>query len=250
MIIVNEENYWRAWCKLILETKSSKGDSPAIISISSCETNSSEVEKEIQNYLDKKLQSKSKISTNDVAYTIFPQQFWELKMKEGREVFYKEYSQKILPRMKARFRANAYGTYFDRIINFQGVKKNKISHINQLEHIIHCLTSSGKKRRATALQIAIFNPNTDHTEQPVRGFPCLQQISLNYNLDGLTLTALYPAQYLVAKAFGNYKGICQLASFISQFCGIKINKVNILITQPKLDMSISKNEMIQIQGWI
>jgi thymidylate synthase len=86
--------------------------------------------------------------------------------------------------------------------------------INQLEHVIQ--TYLGDNHRRSALQITIFDPHSDHTNQKQRGFPCLQSVSIApLGAGELAITGYYPVQYIFAKAYGNYLGLCRLGNFIA-----------------------------------
>src|SRR5207244_394769 len=92
-----------------------------------------------------------------------------------------------LPRLRARDRRNRTGTYFQRMIAFEGTDRKANNETrNQLEHIISLwpTNANSSRPRQSALQIGIFDPAKDHNRSPRSIFPCLQQVSLAYDDSG------------------------------------------------------------------
>src|SRR5262249_6257528 len=113
-------------------------------------------------------------------------------------------------RLRRRYPQNRNGLYFERMIAYGAAEER----INQLEHVIQ--TYRGDNHRRSALQITIFDPHSDHTNQRQRGFPCLQSVSIAPLSSGdLAITGYYPVQYVFAKAYGNYLGLCRLGKFMA-----------------------------------
>jgi thymidylate synthase len=120
------------------------------------------------------------------------------------------------------FVSKRYGLYFDRLISY-GHSKQKV---NQLEYIIKTRTEHNNRRRS-ALQASVINPHLDHDNMPVRGFPCLQQVSFApLNGGGLSITGYYPQQYIIDRAYGNYLGLCRLGHFMANELGLKFVEMN------------------------
>lgn len=61
-----------------------------------------------------------------------------------------------------------------------GLTREGRRDVNQLQHVVGLLRRKPRPRKS-ALQLACFDPAKDHTGQPVRGFPCLQQVSVAYD---------------------------------------------------------------------
>jgi thymidylate synthase len=128
------------------------------------------------------------------------------------------------------------------MISFEGtVTRKGKRHIeikNQLKHIVEIWHRDGKNHkrpRQSALQVAIFDPTKDHTGQPVRGFPCLQQVSFSYDDDGgLAVNAYYPTQYMFDRAYGNYLGLCHLGDFMAHEMGLNLVRFTCYIGHPEL----------------
>ena len=142
--------------------------------------------------------------------------------KLTRHQLYDRY-RRIIPRV-LRYRLNRYGVYFQRLIGYDHDDTYK-NGINQLEHIIQ--TWYRGNHRKSALQAAIFDPRKDHTNQRMRGFPCLQQVAFApQGVDGLMVTGLYATQYIFERAYGNYLGLCRLGQFMAHEMGKQLTQVN------------------------
>ena len=130
-------------------------------------------------------------------------------------------------------RRNRYGVYFQRLIAF-GHGGADDRGVNQLEHVIK--TWHNGNHRRTALQAAIFDPNSDHTNQPRRGFPCLQQVAFaQEGKEGFGVTGFYATQYIFERAYGNYLGLCRLGRFMAQEMGRQLTQVTCIASPAKCD---------------
>ena len=119
---------------------------------------------------------------------------------------------------------------------FSGVKRDKPKQVDQLSFVIGLLKHRARRwPRQSALQISCFDPAKDHTGQPVRGFPCLQQVSVVHDGQGsFALSAYYPTQYIFDRGYGNYLGLCHLGVFIAYETGLKFVRLNCFIGRPEL----------------
>lgn len=178
---------------------------------------------DIREALDRALAAHEKLSVDTVASTIFPKSRWKPELGRGR--LFERYA-KMLPGIKKADPRNRNGTYFERMTAFGPGK------INQLEHIVR--TYAGGNRRRSALQAVIFDPAIDHTDQPQRGFPCLQYVSFA-PFDGtkLRVTGVYATQYLFEKAYGNYLGLYNLGRFMAHELGLELAHLNCIASVAK-----------------
>jgi thymidylate synthase len=97
---------------------------------------------------------------------------------------------------------------------------------NQLDFILKSRLENGNRRRSI-LQIAIVEPEKDITNQRVRGFPCLQQVSFAPFGNGeLAVNGFYGSQYIYDKAYGNYVGLLNLGRFVAHELGLKLTQLN------------------------
>ena len=81
------------------------------------------------------------------------------------------------------------------------------------------------------MQAGLFDPHKDHTHQPMRGFPCLQQVSFaRCGNTGLSITGYYATQYVVERAYGNYLGLCRLGRFMAHEMGLRFERMVCIAT--------------------
>jgi hypothetical protein len=129
---------------------------------------------------------------------------------------------------------------------YSGLKKGKPITINQIEHVLgrwNHRKAIGSRPRASELQLACFDPAKDHTGQALRGFPCLQQISLTYEGNELALAACYPTQYVFDRGYGNYLGLCRLGLFLAHEMGLRLTRVSFFIGSPRLGDNVRKQAL-------
>jgi thymidylate synthase len=92
---------------------------------------------------------------------------------------------------------------------------------NQLEFALNTYGSRNGVRRSV-LQVAVFNPNHDHSKAAQLGFPCLQHVTFAPVDGGLCLNGFYASQYMVERAYGNYVGLCRLGQFAAHELGLRL----------------------------
>jgi len=174
-----------------------------------------------------------------IAGTIFPDSIWKWT-KGDREKFFGSYINSI-PRI-LRCQGNCHGIYFARMVAFPDQSCNTK---NQLEQIIN--TWNNGNHRHSALQIAVFNPFTDLTDQRRRGFPCLQQLAFypegSNGAEGLSIVAFYANQNLIEKGYGNYLGLYRLGKFVAQEMGLQLSKVVCVASALKLGKAPKRDSM-------
>ena len=256
--LISESNLSVAWARAFLEgmKKTNSALAPLTISLGGFSGIPKE-DVEIRRIVDGALGRYAKtFSCNVSASTIFPLKFWEMIGKPDCSELAKQYLTDILPRLKARDpNHNKYGTYFERMVDFHGLgregKEFKHVNINQLAHIIgewkRC-GKNGRHPRHSAMVVSCFDPAKDHTHQPVRGFPCLQQVSFGCDkAGGLSVSAYYPTQYLFDRAYGNYLGLSHLGRFMATQLRLKLKRINVFIGRPELG-SIGKTKLRDIAG--
>jgi hypothetical protein len=171
----------------------------------------------IRNGLDDALIKNGKFQSHTTANTIFPIALWNPGMDS--RVLYNRYKH-ILPELKRADSANRYGLYFERMVSYGNANRN------QLEFVIN--TYKNGNHRPSALQIAIYDPLVDQTNQLRRGFPCLQQVA--FIPDGVTGTlsihGFYAMQYIFDRAYGNLLGLVRLGEFMAFQMGLRLSKVS------------------------
>jgi hypothetical protein len=245
--ILSSDNLSIAWAKIFtLLLAKGYAPGPTVLSVTGFENSRPIEDAELRMAIESELVAANKVSIEDNAYGIFPYSLWLRKGVGDRQNLFNTY-RKMLPRLKARDRRNQYGTYFNRMIDFPGIKDDRQVSVNQLEHILTVWGRDRKRRRRTrlsALQIACFDPVHDHSGQPVRGFPCLQQVSLVYDDNGgLAVNAFYPTQYVFDRGYGNYLGLCHLGHFMAHEMGLRLTRLTCFIGAPLLGDGSGKKSL-------
>ena len=187
--------------------------------------------------VDALLSRHDKVPVDISAMTIFPYRLWVRRGRPACDEFSKLCVNRLSPKMKEMSTLNRHGLYFERMMSFEGVNRSgRVETRNQLLHVVNLL-SQNKGFRRTALQLSCFDPAKDHSRAPRLGFPCLQQLSVDYDENGLTLTAMYPSQHLIGRAYGNYVGLWHLGKFLSHQTERPFRQLNCIIGRPTLDLS-------------
>ncbi|MCU7549821.1 hypothetical protein OCK74_11885 [Chitinophagaceae bacterium LB-8] len=225
-LLLEEENLSYAWRRALESTLNNSPHeiTPLIVTLTKFEECSN-----VREILDSHLQSNRLASIQTVSETIFPNSLYQF-LGQNRSELYKEYV-KNLPRIKKIDSSNRNGTYFERLIAFDGKDKK----INQLEIIISSLKNKNIKRRSK-LQASIFDPQKDHTNRPFQGFPCLQHITFFQSTNGgLVMNSFYAVQYLYRRAYGNWLGLINLGKFVANELQIEFERFNCYVGVEHLD---------------
>lgn len=223
--VIENLNLSTAWVSALKKITDNGGSeiSPLIVTLTDF-TESGDIRKA----LDVDLTRYRLPSIETVSETIFPRSLYEY-VQYNREELYKAYKRN-LPRIKKIDSSNGKGTYFERMIAFDGDKQ-----INQLEIIISSLIDNTIKRRSK-LQASIFDPTKDHTNKPFQGFPCLQHVTFYKSENGgLILNSFYAIQYLYRRAYGNWLGLINLGKFVARETGLDFERFNCFIGIEHLD---------------
>jgi hypothetical protein len=217
-LVINDVNLSHAWGKAFLEAMKPgvKKLVVLVVSVNNPGGGAAVEDCNLRRALDGELNRLKGFDTETVATTIFPRSMWN--PKSDRQKLYDRYL-RILPRLERMDRRNRFGLYFGRMISFDDAK------CNQLEHIIS--TYRKGNHRPTALQVAVFDPNRDHSDQRRKGFPCLQQVAFALTGDGgLAVTGFYGAQQLFERGYGNYLGLYNLGLFMAHELGLRLTQMN------------------------
>jgi hypothetical protein len=192
---------------------------PLQVTISSFPNGSSVEVPAIRRALDDELKAKKLFPSGTVASTIFPYSMWNPNLP--REKLFERY-RAALPGIK-KCKQNINGVYFERFI------AHGPERFNQLDFILNSRLGDerrkGNKRRSV-LQLAVMEPERDLTNQPLRGFPCLQQVSFApHGHDELAVNGFYATQFIFQKAYGNYLGLFNLGRFVAHELGLRLTQV-------------------------
>jgi len=249
-VLLSASNVSHAWGLAFLRAMRTTKQSidPIVLSIDSTGGLPPE-DRLIRDALDSRLVALGCNKVGVSALTIFPYEMWARRGRPDVATFSRLCVDKLLPRMRRRDDRNQYGTYFGRMMSFSGEKTGRPKSVNQLEFIVSLLNQP-RRPRHSALQVACFDPAKDHTGQAVRGFPCLQQISLGYDDQrNLALTALYPTQYVFDRAYGNYLGLCQLGEFIAHQTSMRFRRLTCIVGRPELG-DVNKSDLRALEALV
>ena len=230
-----ESTLTKAWGRAFQHAFRSPHDAgPMTVSFGLSAAGEPQEEPAVRRAVDQALRSQKrvKVSVQENAAMLFPQRTWQLCQAQGRAAFYEHYKTHIFPRIKSLTKGKFYGTYFERMIRYA-------DGVNQLEHIIEFwerCRKTNRRPRPSSLLAACFDPHRDHTFEPLRGFPCLQQVSFAYDRSGkgLAISAFYPCQYVFDRGYGNYLGLSHLGKFIADALQLRLVRVNCFVAAPLL----------------
>lgn len=246
-IVIHSASLARAWAHVFLSVfhGAHPGLRPAFITLDlkpGCEPDEDAF---LRSVLAEHLRKLGKVSVEDNAAMIFPYRPWLHLKKPGRDTLY-SFHRRMEARAGKRTSRNQYGTYFGRMTAYTGVKNGKPTTVNQIEHVLarwNHRTAKGSRPRVSEMQLACFDPAKDHTGQALRGFPCLQQVSLVYDRNELMLAAYYPTQYIFDRGYGNYLGLCRLGLFLAHEMGLSLTRVSFFIGSPRLGDNVRKGAL-------
>lgn len=174
----------------------------------------------------------------ETASLIFPYSPWRAKLSDI-DALTTWYVGEFMPRLKVIAPSQFRHTYFERMVDFDGTGTSDSSGNNQLKFILDRCAETSERRthfRQSGLQVSIFDPRRDHTRSAQKNFPCLQQLGFYFLEDGsLGLSAYYPTQVIVERAYGNYLGLCQLGVFMAHQLEVPFREFVCFVGSPRLN---------------
>jgi thymidylate synthase len=238
-VVIENENVSYAWATAFNELAQAPMHEivPLVVCITGFDAGIVREDQRIRTLLDTELRTHRMQSIRTVASTIFPSSLWN--PHNPPQDLFDRYA-RVLPRIR-KHRLNCYGIYFERMIRFH--PKDAPTAVNQIEYIL--ATRQGQNRRRSAYQLSIIDPTRDHTNQPRRGFPCLQQVSISpISEDGLSVTGFYATQTLFERAYGNYIGLCELGRFFAHEWGMQLSRVTCVASVAKLGIPANEGHAL------
>lgn len=233
-MIVEDSNLSYAWARAILRVMDRGVEEimPLVATVHITSSDGPIEDMRIRQGLDSALADHGEDDCRAVANTIFPESLWN--PARPRSDLYRRY-ELLLPGLQRKYQENRNGLYFQRMIAFDGTNP-----VNQLEHVI--MTYLQGNHRRSALQLSLFDPHTDHTNQRQRGFPCLQYVTFApFGQDELAVTGFYALQYLFTKAYGNYLGLCRLGRFVAHELNLRFTRMTCVAAVAK--RAVPKKDM-------
>ena len=226
LFAVEDTNLSYAWGRVFLHVmeRGVNEIAPLVVQVHVSESGIPCEDMQIRRALDSALNARREDNCGAVANTMFPESLWN--PGRPRADLYARYK-RLLPLLKRHYLENRNGLYFERMIQYDDEQP-----VNQLEHVI--TTYCGNNHRRSALQLTVFDPHHDHTNQRQRGFPCLQSVTFSPVGEELHVTAFYPLQTLFAKAYGNYLGLCRLGHFVAHELNLDFTRLTCIAAVAKL----------------
>lgn len=221
-MIFNGTSLTEGWLKVLVYMSENKTweVSPAITKFP---TNAEhpEYQADLEDDLNHYLDSVNQPHIRTTAGTIFPDSL------AGGKVSVFDRFDKAWKYIKQDHRNNK-GHYFRRLVAYN---EQNGKRVNQLKHIIETYNGIEDKRRPvhrrSALIALTFDPTLDHTAQPQRGFPCLQQVCFVPKKNRtMSLNAIYATQHLDDRAYGNYLGLLNLGRFMAGEMNLELTEIN------------------------
>lgn len=238
--VIADSNLSLAWGRAFLHVmKPDSGHAPLTLSVDGFDAQGLPLEDPaLRLAVDDALAAHGRLSVQKTAFTIFPNDAWEFRKKPAHTDFGPWFRKWVFPFIYRANRANRSGTYFQRMVAFgAGLgKKGELEepYVDQLAKILKFWDATATPRRS-ALQAACFDPARDHHGKALSGFPCLQQVSFSHSSSGeLAVTGYYPSEYVLDRGYGNYLGLCHLGRYMAQNMGLRLTRMNCVISHPML----------------
>ncbi len=243
-----------AWGNLLLRSLERGVKSmPATVSITDFGEDGNPIEiSAIRSAVDDLIQSLrqagDRVNSVDVsALVVFPFREWTRKGRPSHAEFAPYCVNRYGTRLRKLDPRNRSGTYFIRMMNFGGTRADggaaAVDQIGEAIRIWKHYAAKGKRPRQAGMQFSCFDPCKDITLQPRQAFPCLHQVGLTWEGDSLALSAFYPTQYIVERAYGNYLGLCHLGIYIAEQLNMKLVRVNCFIGCAILNVNKTDNRL-------
>lgn len=198
---------------------------------------------EIRTAVDAFLEAQEKRDSENVAWTIFPQRYWEISGGD-REAFFELFIESFERVQDFNPRNNKRGSYFQRLVDLNGEGKGP----NQLKWMLEEYEAHPKSRRTSKFQATTFDPERDHKSDKFLEFPCLQQVSFTFDDSALHLNAFYATQQIARKAYGNYLGLARLGAFMAGQMKLKFEQLNIFVGKAQMDVSKSHPDVVALMN--
>jgi hypothetical protein len=191
--------------------------------------------------VDKFLRQRKSLPLITVANTIFPGGFYR---DQGAEGVYEEFPKSY------EITKEKWGTYAGRLFTKIQTKEGLASRIESVVRKLKKNTSDAGVRMKSSYEVDVLDTCTTEeisvycAESDAHlgiGQPCLVHLSFKLHRDDtISLTAVYRAQYYVAKALGNFVGLAQLLAFVAAEAGLKPGFLVCHATMAELDLGNSR----------
>lgn len=241
---ISADNLSLAWAKVMLEL-SRPGITritPLTLVVRGYDANGvAKEDREVRIAIDEFLQAQGKRDTENVAWTIFPQRYWEISGGD-REAFFDLFIESFQRVQDFNPRNNKRGSYFQRLVDLNGGGKGP----NQLKWMLDDYEAHSKARRTSKFQATTFDPARDYSSASLLEFPCLQQVSFTFDEGALHLNAFYATQQIARKAYGNYLGLSRLGAFMAHEMKLRFTQMNVFVGVAQMDVAKSDPDLVKL----
>lgn len=248
-LVIKSSNLSFAWGQALLRVLDQPIGkcSPLIVTISGFESELPPEDQNVRREVDRSLKAAACNSCDVSGMVIFPYKLWLGRKRLSCDEFCEVCVRDLYPRLVALDRRNHHGTYFTRMMAYEGVRNGTPIKINQVAEVVDRLKGD-RHFRATGLQMTCFNPAQDHSRQTRLGFPCLQHVGVTYEGDdGIAVTGFYPTQHIFARAYGNYLGLGHLGRFLGFHSKQSLRRITCIATRPLLGSGIRKSSLASLR---
>jgi len=187
--------------------------------------------------------AQGKRDSENVAFTIFPQRYWEISGGD-RNAFFELYIESFQRIQAFNPRNNKRGSYFQRLVDLNGQGTGP----NQLKWMLDDYDAHPKARRTSKFQATTFDPTRDYSSASLLEFPCLQQVSFVLEDGALQLNAFYATQQIARKAYGNYLGLGRLGAFMADQMKLRFEQLNIFVGLAQMDVKKSEPDLLTLMN--
>ncbi len=231
MIVTDKETITESWLAATEQLLAVGGD--AFSSIVRVGRTVEPAEDPSRELLDAFLTSKDLLDTQAVANTIFPITL----ARHAPDKLFERYEQRIWPVIR-RVPSNNRGTYFRRLIRFDGVKGLSHPLLTMIEKMRTQLGRNGPIR--CAYELAVYRPGDDSSL--IMGFPCLSHLSfkLDTKAGRVHVAALYRNQTYIQRLYGNLLGLGRLVAYVARHVDLEPGEVVCHAGHAELGSRISK----------
>ena len=182
-----------------------------------------------------------------VAYTIFPHKLYDHLAGKDAQKLYDLYNRErgLFDRLQSL--RGGWGTYFRRMTCYN---TGESECVNQLDKVIQ--SSNDNPTFKAAHFMVIHQPHPDVVGKQLRGHPCLNYLSPQFDEVGGDLTvgllAVYRNHDFLERAYGNYWGLCNLLKFIAEQTNRKCGPLTCISSHAYIDKEKSKLKSFLIQN--
>jgi hypothetical protein len=161
--VVQSSSISDGWGRVFLDAYNStpRSRAPVVLSLAGFPGELPDEDGATRQAVDEALRRCEKNTVAVSGMTIFPYDLWQRRGRPPCEDFHQLCVKKFFPRLKARDVRNRLGTYFERMMNYVGVRRDEGRTVDQLGFIIDLLKNSERWPRQSALQVScMIQPKT------------------------------------------------------------------------------------------